>query len=525
MGQTHGIEEHLAQLLGAVGVEAGTAGLHLDAGQHLRKFAAHPQAERLNAVPVHQDAGAGHVGQHLGQRELDVIVQRILVPRGDLGLHPGKKVGQRTGIGPGLTGECGLCLVACQQLGDLILRSRGVQQVGGQLAVPHDAAAPAAVGHGQRVERGGVEDVQRHGGVIQQADQRVVRQGIDGGVLHGIPGFRLKHDVFRALLAGHCRARGQQVMPGRRQGQDVYGALHGGQRLRVGCRGDAVQPEPGDEGVNLQLLQELHGSGLVALAHLVSALGGVDGRIGADGAQQMAQLGIGFAFQQVLPLLGLDDLVVDIGIHVFQCAELLHQREGGLFADAPHTGDIVGRVAHQALHLDELPGLDAVFFLNGGHIHGHSLAAAHGGGGQQDRGALAHQLQAVAVSRGQKAVVLAGITGCGQGAQDVVSFPALGRHFPVAQVGQQLLQHRHLLRQLFGHPMAGGFVAIVHLVAEGGGFEVERDGDLVRVALLEQGEQDIQKTINGVGIAAVLGGQQLDAEKGTVRDAVAVNDQ
>ena len=73
--------------------------------------------------------------------------------------------------------------------------------------------------------------------------------------------------------------------------------------------------------------------------------------------------------------------------------------------------------------------------------------------------------------------------------------------------------------------MAGGLVAIVHLVAEGGGFEVERDGDLVRVALLEQGEQNIQKTINGVGIAAVLGGQQLDAEKGTVRDAVAVNDQ
>ncbi len=91
--------------------------------------------------------------------------------------------------------------------------------------------------------------------------------------------------------------------------------------------------------------------------------------------------------------------------------------------------------------------------------------------------------------------------------------PALGRHGAVAQVGQKLFQHRHLLGQLFGHPVAGGLVAVIHLVAERGGPQVERHGHLVGVALLEQGEQDIQKAINGVGIAAVLGGQQLDAKK------------
>ena len=96
---------------------------------------------------------------------------------------------------------------------------------------------------------------------------------------------------------------------------------------------------------------------------------------------------------------------------------------------------------------------------------------------------------------------------------------------PVAQRGQKLFEHRHLRGQLVGHLVAGGLVAVIHLVAEGGGLEVEGHGHLVGFAFLEQGEQDIQKAENGVGIAAVFGGQQLDAVKGTVGDAVAVNDQ
>ena len=90
VGQTHGVEQHLAQLLGAVGVEAGAAGLHVDAGEHLLQLGAQLYAELLDAVFVHQHTGAGHIGQHLCQRELDLVVQRILAAGGDLGLHPGQ---------------------------------------------------------------------------------------------------------------------------------------------------------------------------------------------------------------------------------------------------------------------------------------------------------------------------------------------------------------------------------------------------------------------------------------------------
>ena len=62
-------------------------------------------AELLDALFVHEDADAGHVGQHLRQRELDVVVEGVFAQRGDLRLHLGEQVGQRTGVRPLLTGK------------------------------------------------------------------------------------------------------------------------------------------------------------------------------------------------------------------------------------------------------------------------------------------------------------------------------------------------------------------------------------------------------------------------------------
>ena len=118
--------------------------------------------------------------------------------------------------------------------------------------------------------------------------------------------------------------------------RQLHGLLLGG-----GFRCYAVQPEPRDQGMDLQLLQKPHGGGFVALAHGVGPLGGVDGGVGADGAQRVAQLGHGLVLEQVLPLLGLDALVVNVFVHALQRAESLHQRKGGLFADALHAGDVI----------------------------------------------------------------------------------------------------------------------------------------------------------------------------------------
>ena len=413
-------------------------------------------------------------------------------------------------------------MVAGGKGGEQIVGSGSVQQVGGQLAVPDDAAAPAACSHGSGVEGGGIEYIQRYFGVIQQGDQLLLGEGIHGGVLHGVPGLRL-HD--RALFAQNGGACGHQIVAGRLCGQGRNGCVHLRQGIRVLFRNDAVQPEPGDEGLDLQLLHQTDSGGLVALGHLVGPFRCVDGSIGADGAQRVAEVGILPAGQQIFPLPGLDDRAVQMVVHAVQGAEVLDQGHGGLFADALHTRNVVGGVAHQALHLDELLGLDAVLFVDGIQIHGLRFAAAHGAGGQQHGGGLAHQLQAVAVSRGQKAVVPAGLAGSGQRAQNVVGLPALCRYLAVAQVGEQFFQDGHLLGQLVRHGVAGALVAGIHFVAEGGVLQIEGHGHLVGLTLPEQGIHNIQKAEDGIGIAAVLGGQQLDAVKGTVGNAVAVNDQ
>ena len=92
MGQAHGVKQHFAQLLGAVGVEAGAASFHVDAGEHLLQLGAQLYAELLDAVFVHQHTGAGHIGQHLCQREFNVVVELVLSIFSDLRLHSGEQV-------------------------------------------------------------------------------------------------------------------------------------------------------------------------------------------------------------------------------------------------------------------------------------------------------------------------------------------------------------------------------------------------------------------------------------------------
>ncbi len=382
MGQTHRVKEHLAQLLGAVGVEGGAAGLHLDACQHLFQLPAQPCAELINAVPIDQHADAGHICQHLCKRELDLVVQSVLAAGGDLCLHLGEQVGKPPGIRVIGAGKGGCGTVARFQISDLILGGGRIQQVGGQLAVPHDAAAPAARCHRLGVQRRRVENIQRDGGLVQQAEQLCVLQRVDGGLLHGVPALRCELNVFGTLFAHHSRACCDEIVPGGGKGEHAqlcFRQFHGGFLFRC-FGGDAVQPEAGDQGMDLQLLQKAHSGRFVALTDDIRAFGGVDGRIGADGAQRVAQLGQLAALDQVLALFGLDELIVDVLVNAFQRAKGLHKGQSGLFANALYAGDVVRGVAHQALDLDELAGGHAVFLLHGIHVHGDGLAAPHHGG-------------------------------------------------------------------------------------------------------------------------------------------------
>src|SRR5699024_622514 len=375
----------------------------------------------------------------------------------------------------------GLALGGAGQGRDAVLARRGVQQVGGQLAVPDDGAAPAPGLHRRGIERGCVEYFQPEGGVVQQAGQVGVLQRADQPVLDGVPVGRPVDDDPVALFAVDGGPGGQQPQPGGGVGQRTHLRLgQGGGRLGLALgRQDVLQPQPGDHGPDLQVQQQADGGGLVAFAGAVGPGGRLDRCVGAYGAEGIAELGVSLVFLQVGPLAGLDGGVVQMIVNAGQAAELLDQGQGGLFADALDPRDVVRGVALQAFDVDQLPGRQAVFFLHGRLVHHTGLAVAPRGGGQQDGGVGADELQVVPVAGGKVAGFPALVAGGGQGAQDVVGLPPFGGDQFVSQVGQKLPQQGHLGSEFIRHAVPVGFVAIVHFVAERRSRQVKGNGDLV----------------------------------------------
>ena len=332
-----------------------------------------------------------------------------------------------------------------------------------------------------------------------------------------------------ALFAVDRGPGGQEPQPGGVLGQRAH--LRGGQRRLVRRGGlvvggqDVFQPQPGDEGPDLEVQHQADGGGLVPLAGAVGAGGRLHRRVGAYGAEGIAELGVRFVGFQVGPLAGLDGRIVQMFIDAFQAAELLDEGQGGLFADALDAGDVVRGVPLQALDVDQLSGGQAVLFPDGGLVHHPRLAVPARSGGQQDGGGGADQLQVVPVAGGEVAGLAALVAGGGQGAEDIVGFPPLGSDQLVAEEGQKLPQQRHLGSEFIRHAVPVGFVAIVHFMAERRGRQVKGNGDLIRLIVLGQGQKDVHKAIDGVGVLSLFGGQNLDPEKGPIGDAVAVNDQ
>ena len=358
----------------------------------------------------------------------------------------------------------------------------------------------------QAVERLCVERP-KLGTAVQNRGQPVRVGQVDVLPLHKVP-------IAVGIPGGVEAALQQQRQGGRLDGLKRCGILG------WGGRGAAVQAPAVHQLVHFQRGQQLRGgSGVTGLAQVGGRVG-LDGRVLADRAQHIGQVGLVAVGGQLGALPRLDGLVVDVVIDALQTAELRNQRQRGFFADAGHAGDVVRRIAHQALDVDELRRLDAVLLADGGGVHEDGLFV----GRQQNRRCIVHKLQAVAVTGSQQRRAARGLARCGQRAENIVGLPARLADLHKAKVGQQLLQNRHLLGQLLGHAVAGGLVAVVGGVAERRRALIPRDGDGVGLVRRQQVEQYILEAVDGVGVAAILRRQQLDAEKRAVDQAVAVQD-
>ena len=155
--------------------------------------------------------------------------------------------------------------------------------------------------------------------------------------------------------------------------------------------------------------------------------------------------------------------------------------------------------------------LHAVLFADGGGVHGNRLLCWW----PAERWCCRPPTAGCPGRRWPAGVVATGgLAGGGQGAQNIVGLPALTAHLHKAQVGQQFFQYGHLLGQLLGHAVAGGLVAVVGLVAEGrGAFRSQAMATASGLWSASRLSRIFMEAVDGVGIAAVLGGQQLDAVK------------
>ena len=135
---------------------------------------------------------------------------------------------------------------------------------------------------------------------------------------------------------------------------------------------------------------------------------------------------------------------------------------------------------------------------------------------------LIDKLQAVPVAGNDHtfpAIIRADPTNC---ANNIVRFPALTLVNGDIHGPEDIFHDGHLHGQFFRHAVAGGLVAIVFQVAEGGAMEVKGNADGVRILLFLHSFEDIQKAKNGMGIKPFTGCEGLYTEKGTIYDRITV---
>ena len=485
-GQRQLFKQHLAQLLGGIDVEA-TAGIAEN--QRLTVINAGRQhfPELLQLHLVNGNAPLLHFVQHVAQGQLNLLIQlrhaaafqllpqrllqephRLGAAHGILVLHVqpqegGGKLGNR------IVGLGGIQVVCCQRRvkGHLSAGNRHLlQPVTGGFGVMENQLRVAAQAH--RVH------LRLHGGE---------------GAFARLPG--------NAQAAVRCHIQGAlaKICRNRRRGQLLHlGGLLGSIRCHT------PQTVFVNQTHKFQLLEQpIQLLGVIGLDQGI--LGGkIDGGFRHNGCQFIGQIRLVPTVFQLLPQFGADGSIFQMRIHSVQAAELCQQLLGGFGANPGNAGDIVGGIAHQGFQVNQLFRLEAVFLLK-------QLLGVQRGGGLPRLGddklyvhIPVNQLQAVPVTGDDDA--LPGVVGAdfAHRANHIVRFPALAFINGNAHGLQHLLHNGHLLGKLLRHGVAGGFVAVIFLVAEGGAVEVKGNCHGIGLLLLLHPFQNVQKAENRMGI-------------------------
>ena len=214
--------------------------------------------------------------------------------------------------------------------------------------------------------------------------------------------------------------------------------------------------------------------------------------------------------------------LLEMFMRIFQRLILQQDFCRGFLADARQSRDIVCRIAHQRFQIDDLFRKKTVFFQHLCRVVIFDRRHTLHGLWNPDQNVVRCKLQQVAVSghdRNFHALRLAFAAEC---SEDVICLIALfGDDFNVHRC-EHFLYHRDLFTQLLRHRLSRSLVLVIHLVAECRCMEVKCHGEVLRLLLIENFEQNVQESIYGVRVQAFCIGQIRYAVKSPVQNTVSV---
>ena len=573
--KSHNIKQHVRELHGAADVKGLVAGQVANAALDIGNLGRQALGQTVQAVGVHEHARALHLGKHRHERHLNpiehvggVLAGHAVTQR----CNQRQRQGRRASGGRRSVLASTLCAARRRQrhlqirIGQIHLvklGAVGIQQVGGNNGI-EDARGI----DGQRIHELGLRGID---------GRKLVQQRLHVRARHAALHKQARehagdHAVGNVEAIDHGRRTAVALLErkqplGRRQPQRARQAkkcafllviVHhsgnplarinrasdlGGGSKRLGIAGGGTQNsrhlERAGSGrspalaANQRQKTVLHGRNAERAqrsGHLVGRKRRegrrikveLDRRIGTNGCDLAAQQRVVDMRAQVLAHLALD--LVGMCDDLVQAAVLRDERARLFGADARHAGNVVGSIALQAVKIGHERRCNAVIQV----VHAlgrHNRHVGQAFAGRDHVDVLGHELIHVAVAGHQQHVAAGFLAQARHGAQDIVTFPALGLQNRHVERSEQLLNHGELRVQVGVHGRTLRLVLRQHLHTHARLALVKRHDNAVGIKGIDHLEEHVQKTKDRVGGATVrrVHGRRHGVE-GAMHERVAVDD-
>ena len=514
--KAHHVKQHVRELHGTADVKGLVTGQVANAPLDLGNLGRQTLGQTMQAIGVHEHARALHLGKHRHERHLDaiehvggVLAGHAVAQRRHERQRQGRSAGSRRRSVLASTLRAARrrqrhLQIGIGQIRLIKLGAVGIQQIGGDHSI-EDARGI----DGQRIHELGLRGID---------GRKLVQQRLHVRARHAALHKQARehagdHAVGNVEAIDHGRRTAVALLErkqplGRRQPQRARQAkkcafllvivhhsgnplarinrasdLGGGGSKRLGIAGGGTQnsrhleragsgrsPALAANQRQKTVLHDRNAERAQRSGHLVGRKRRegrrikveLDRRIGTNGCDLAAQQRVVDMRAQVLAHLALD--LVGMCDDLVQAAVLRDERARLFGADARHARNVVGSIALQAVKIGHERRCNAVIQV----VHAlgrHNRHVGQAFAGRDHVDVLGHELIHVAVAGHQQHVAAGFLAQARHGAQDIVTFPALGLQNRHVERSEQLLNHGELRVQVGVHGRALRLILRQHLHA------------------------------------------------------------